>query len=44
MWKTELSKEAPEKVKEEKNIVGSKEDWYKKSNNYWNVIRFHAVL
>ena len=38
MWHAELvaAKDLPEKVREEKKLVGSREDWYKKSNNYWN--------
>ena len=44
MWKQELEPKASEKVREEKKLVGSKEDWYKKSNDYWNVNEEVAIL
>ena len=37
MWQTELGETVPAEVKEEKKVVGSKADWYKKGNEYWNV-------
>ena len=38
MWNIELNPAVPPQVKEEKKLVGGKEDWYKKANDYWNVI------
>ncbi len=38
MWHAEIvaAKDSPEKVREEKKLVGSREDWYRKGNDYWN--------
>lgn len=38
MWKTELGTKVPAKFLKEKKLVGSKEAWYEKCNEYWDVL------